>query len=163
MKDTQSVINTTRSNYEQKRTTVRIYSSTKQIIENIVGNRRDRANIQEFANASDIYEMLDQLINDNSLNKLEVVIKALDFHYKKAVKIPHINDSQRNEVTVKIFKTSRNAIENTMHNDRSKTYTKEIAEAVKIYSIVYYVLGENTENKKELLRGIIKNYLSTLS
>lgn len=146
-----------KSNYEKKRATARVYVSTKQTIENIVGNRRDRVKIQEFANASEIYEMLYHLI-DEDFDKLSFVIKALKHYFKDDIDVPNLLSQKDNQVTVKIFKTSKFLIENTMNNDRNKTYTDELYKAVQIYAVVYYTLGEDTENKKDILYNIITDY-----
>lgn len=148
--------------YERKRSTVRVYESTKNIIEKIVGNRRDRVKIQEFANASEIYDMLFRMIEDTTVNKYQFVIAALNHHFNKEVKLPKLPTDKNKIVTVKVFKSSKTLIENTMNNDRTKTYTNELFNAIEIYGVIYYVLGEDTENKKELMSQIIDDYQASL-
>ncbi|HEK6547234.1 hypothetical protein [Staphylococcus capitis] len=148
--------------YERKRSTVRVYESTKIIIEDIVGNRRDRVKIQEFANASEIYDMLFRMIEDTTVNKYQFVIAALNHYFNKEVKLPKLPTDKNKKVTVKVFKSSKTLIENTMNNDRTKTYTNELFNAIEIYGVIYYVLGEDTENKKELMSQIISDYQASL-
>ncbi|MFW3619479.1 hypothetical protein [Staphylococcus caprae] len=148
--------------YERKRSTVRVYESTKNIIEDIVGNRRDRVKIQEFANASEIYYMLFRLIEDKTTNKFQFVVSALNHYFNKEIKVPKLPNDKNKKVTVKVFKSSKTLIENTMNNDRTKTYTNEFFSAIEIYGVIYYVLGEDTENKKELMNQIIDDYQSSL-
>lgn len=148
--------------YERKRSTVRVYESTKIIIEDIVGNRRDRVKIQEFANASEIYDMLFRMIEDTTVNKYQFVIAALNHYFNKEVKLPKLPTDKNKKVTVKVFKSSKTLIENTMNNDRTKTYTNELFNAIEIYGVIYYVLGEDTENKKALMSQIIDDYQASL-
>ena len=76
--------------------------------------------------------------------------------------MPKLPTDKNKKVTVKVFKSSKTLIENTMNNDRTKTYTNELFNAIEIYGVIYYVLGEDTENKKELMSQIISDYQASL-
>lgn len=67
---------------EEKRTTVKIFKETKNKIDNIIDNRKDKHLIHELKIATDIYSSINELVGDDVEDKQSYVENAIK-EYKK--------------------------------------------------------------------------------